>query len=368
MIYFDNAATSFPKPRCVIKEVNSCLKKYCGNAGRGSNSISIRASEAIYSVREKVAELLGVDTPESIVFTYNATYALNFAIKSLIKENCHVLTSDYEHNSVIRPLEKLRNSIGISYSSFSSDGDIRASILKNITPHTAAIVCSLASNVTGQTINLQILSDIAKEKGLILIIDASQAAGHIQIDLSKTPCDALCAPGHKALLGIQGGGFVYFKDKKRKETLIEGGSGAQSVSPMMPMLLPEGYEAGTLSTPAIAALGSGIDYISSVGIENISKKLDKLTTLTCERLSKIKNVKIYGSGSGIVSFNMGDRSSTYLASALDKAGICSRAGLHCAPTIHRKLGTLNQGAVRVSFSYFNTERELDKLYHTLKNI
>ena len=368
MIYLDNAATSFPKPKCVIRDLNFCLKKYCGNPGRSSHKLSLMASEAIYSVREAVAEHLGISAPENVVFTYNATYALNLAIKTYVTGKCHILTSDFEHNSVIRPLEALKSKLGIEYSSFSTDADTEKSIRECIRNDTRGIVTSIASNVTGDTIPLKILSKIAAEYNLFLIIDASQAIGHTRIDLSATPCDVLCAPAHKALFGIQGCGFAVFKNSSHRDSFIEGGSGSDSKSPLMPELLPERYEAGTLSTPAIVSLGSGLKYISDIGIENIENRLLNLTDALFERLESVERIKIYKSGFGILSFNVSNMPSSFVSSELDKYGICTRGGLHCAPSIHRKLGTLEQGAVRVSLSYFNTKSELDKFYRAMKCI
>ena len=368
MIYLDNAATTFPKPRCVLEEMDFCLEKYCGNPGRSSHTLSLKSSEAIFEAREKIAKMLGVDTPEQIVFTYNATYALNLAIKTIITEKCHILTSDFEHNSVIRPLEALKKRIGIEYSIFSTDGDLVASLNNVLRNDTRAIVCSIASNVTGDILPLKSLSDFARDNSLFLIIDASQAVGHTRIDLKETPCDALCAPGHKGLFGIQGSGFAYFKEKKRRESFIEGGSGNDSASISMPILLPEGYEGGTLSTPAIVSLRAGVDYVESISVEEISTKLSLMTNVTYDRLSSIKNIKIYKRGCGLISFNIGTIPSSIVASQLDKKGIYVRGGLHCAPSIHKKLGTIQQGAVRVSFSYLNDINDIDSLYLAVKEL
>ena len=368
MTYLDNAATTFPKPPSVIKEISRCLKSYCGNPGRGSHRMSLMAAEKIYTVREKVADLLYVNHPEGVVFTHNATYALNLAIKSFVTKNCHVLTSDFEHNSVIRPLERLKRDIGLEYSVFSTDGDTKANLRELIKDNTVGIISSIGSNVTGDEIDLGILSKVAKEYNLFLIIDASQIIGHKRIDLSKTPCDVLCAPGHKALFGIQGSGFAYFSDPKRKEGIVEGGSGFDSESTDMPKLLPEGYEAGTLSTPAIASLGSGIEFIEKIGISEIEKRLYSLTYKLEDRLSSLPAVTIYKAGCGILSFNYADFPSSELASFLDDHGICVRGGLHCAPSIHRKLGTITCGCVRVSLSYFNKIDDLDKLYKALLDL
>lgn len=312
--------------------------------------------------------MLSVNTPEQVVFTYNATYALNLAIKTLVTKKCHILTSDFEHNSVIRPLERLKKEIGIEYSAFTTDGDIEGNIINEIRPDTAGIVCSIASNLTGDGIPLEILSKIANEKGIFLIIDASQAIGHRIINLTKTPCDVLCAPGHKALFGMEGCGFAYFKDRHRRESFIEGGSGSDSANLNMPELLPEAYEAGTLSVPAIVSLGRGVRYVEDIGIYEIRRKLYSLTNAMYERLECIQKVKLYKYGCGIVPFNIGNASSSSIAMRLDEYGICVRGGLHCAPSIHKKLGTLDRGAVRISFSYLNNMRQVDKVYHAIKDI
>lgn len=364
MIYLDNAATSFPKPRRVIREVNRCLKEYCGNPGRSSHYLSMRAAEEVYNTREVIAKHLGGVEAENIVFTPNATFALNLAIKTLIPDNCHVLCTDYEHNSVIRPLNRLCRERGISYSIFSSQGDLNNKIQAN----TKAIVASITSNVTGEEFDLIALSKIAREHNLLLIIDASQALGHRRINLVDTPCDALCAPGHKALFGIQGSGFVYLRDSKRNDSFLEGGSGYDSKNPDMPVLLPEAYEAGTLSTPAIVSLGGGVRFVDYVGLENISSHLNALTSKLFDMLSTIDGLRIYGNNSGILSFNYRDVSSAKLASELNDKGICVRGGLHCAPLAHEKYGTINQGMVRVSLSYINNEKDILRLFTAIKEI
>lgn len=368
MIYLDNAATTFPKPRSVIKDLNFCLKKYCGNPGRSSHKLSVMSSEAIYSARESVASLLSTKAAENVVFTYNATYALNLGIKTMIPSGSHVLTSDIEHNSVIRPLEALKNKGKIEYTCFCSEGNIEENIKKSLKSNTKAIVTTIASNVFGRQISLKTLSKIAAEYNLILIVDASQAIGHEVINLCDTPCDLLCAPGHKALFGIQGCGFAVFKDSTLRESFIEGGSGSDSTNLEMPTLLPERYEAGTLATPAIVSLRSGVEFIKSVGIEAINSRLTSLTLDLRERLSQIKGITVYPAGCGLLSFNLANAPSSYISSELDKHGICTRAGLHCAPSAHKLLGTLEQGAVRLSLSYFNTKGELDQFYRQIKQI
>lgn len=366
MLYLDNAATTFPKPKVVIDSVNDCLNKYCGNPSRSSHFLSMKASEAVYSAREAVAELVGVSDPERVVFTQNATYALNLAIKTSIKKKSHLLISDIEHNAVVRTVEKLKATIGIEYSRFNSDGDIEKNITSLMRHDTSAIISTLASNVTGRTISLKILSKIAKKYGLILITDASQYIGHTPIDLKETPCNVLCAPGHKALFGIQGCGFAVFCDNILRDSFIEGGSGSNSISTDMPSLLPERYEAGTLPTPSIVALDSGIRYLSELGSKNITNKLSSLNERVRSILNSISGIKVYGTGP--ISFAYKDIPSSEICTLLDKRGICTRGGLHCAPHAHEKLGTLDRGLVRISTSIMNTEQELDELYLALMDI
>ena len=368
MIYLDNAATSFPKPRSVITEVNKYIRRDCGNPGRSGHRLAARAAEAVYLAREEIADFFCCKKPEHIIFTSNATHALNLAIKSQIVKNCHVLCSDIEHNSVIRPLERLRRDIGVEYSRFSLDGDMYVNLAESLRENTKAIVCTLASNVTGKRADIQALSRFAKEHGLKLILDASQLAGHEKIDLSKTPCTALCAPGHKGLFGLQGSGFVFFDDDYDGDGLMEGGSGFDSISIDMPRALPERYEAGTLATPSIVSLAAGIRFIRSVGIDSISAHLNSLTKDAADALSDIGGVRVLGAEGGIVCFNVADIPSARVESELDRLGICVRSGLHCAPAAHRLLGTLNGGAVRVSFSYFNRKADIRRLGDCISKI
>ena len=365
MIYFDNAATTYPKPKSVINSVNDCLENYCGNPGRGSHLLARKSATSVYETREKIARLLNVDTPENVVFTYNATYALNLAIKTLLTPNCHVITSDIEHNSVIRPLEKLKITRRISYSLFNSDGDVENNIRALISKNTTCIISTLASNVNGKTIDFEVLSSISIKYGLKLIVDASQYIGYNQIDLTKTPCDVLCAPAHKSLYGIQGCGFAVFKESTVKESFIEGGSGTESKSIYMPSFLPEGYEAGTLSTPAIVALGAGVDFINSALIYRKKNGIFSISEAIKNQLSKLDNIILYPSFGSILAFNHNGYTSEELSSFLDSQGICVRGGFHCAPSAHRKLGTLDYGCVRISLSCFNNENDVVGFFDAL---
>lgn len=367
MIYLDNAATSFPKPKSVISELNRCLKSYCGNPGRSSHALALKSAEAIYDTRVLISELFSLDKPENVVFTYNATYALNIAIKTALKEHDHVIISDLEHNSVLRPIEALNKSSGIEYSIFNSDNDIILEIERLKKDNTTAIISTLRSNVTGGKISLDALSKAAKKHSLKLILDASQSAGHELIDLSKTDFYALCAPAHKALFGIQGAGFIIFGTDEYKPTFIEGGSGAESLKTDMPRELPERLEAGTLSVPAIVALKEGISYINRVGLRNIEEIIRQNAIYFVDRLSELPNTSLYFGG-GIISVKHKSLSSSQLSNLLDKRGICTRSGLHCAPLAHKKIGTLDSGTLRISIGVFNTGSEADALYTHLSEL
>lgn len=368
MIYFDNAATSFPKPDSVIYAVNDCITRYCGNPGRGAHRLSSASSEKIYEAREEVARLLNSELPENVTFTLNATYALNTAIKTIVKNGDHVLISDVEHNAVLRPLEKLRRDGIIEYSIFKTGVGLEEEISKKLTSKSSCIIANAVSNVTGAETPLKALSKIREKYHVSLIIDASQLIGHKRIDLRETPCDVLCAPSHKALFGLQGAGFCVFSNNVPSSTLIEGGSGNDSASKEMPKMLPEHFEAGTLPTPTIVSLLEGIKFIKSVGLEQIEEKLSELTKFSVEILTSFKGITVYGGNLGVVSFCFSSVPPYVVANELDEAGICARSGLHCSPLAHKKAGTPSGGATRLSFSYFNTKSELDALYKVLLNI
>ncbi len=363
--YLDNAATSFPKPKCVLKETLEFFKKYGGNPGRSAHKISLAASERVFSVREKVASLVGC-VPERVVFTSGATQAINLAMKTGIEDGAHILISDMEHNSVFRVAHALRQRCGVEYSIFDSEC-VEKSLNTLVTPKTTHIISSLASNVSGKKIELKILSDFAKKHGIGLILDASQLLGHEELSLKDINFNVLCCAGHKALFGIQGVGFAIFGKSIPQRSFIEGGSGADSKNPNMPSELPEKYEAGTLPTPAIVSLGAGIDFISSHGISQIEKKLSLMTDLIKDRVTSINGIDLCEGEGGIISFTHKKIPSEILAARLDEHGICVRGGFHCSPLMHKKLGTYENGAVRVSLSCLNSLKDLDKFFVALKS-
>ena len=364
MTYLDNAATSYPKPACVYKKLFWCLKNAGGNPGRSAHRPALRAAEEIYEAREAIAKLLDFSYPERIVFTQNATHALNLAIRAFGPH--HTIYSDREHNSVIRPIEAL-TAHGCGHGVFDTDGDILASMEAAVTEETDLCVLSLCSNVTGECFPLEALREFRKRHPSVhVILDGSQWIGHLPFSLSKELCDVLCAPGHKALFGIQGSGFAAFTEEGEYEPLTYGGSGNESASKKMPALLPERLEAGTLATPAIATLGVGAKCLLREGMESVSEKLKMLTEQMHERLRAIPKLRPIGeNGFAIASFTMENAPPSAIAEFLDTRGICVRAGLHCAPLIHEKNRTAAEGTVRVSLSYLNKTRDLDRLYRAL---
>jgi len=383
MIYLDNAATSFPKPPSVYKEVERCLRDYCGNPGRGSHKLSRISAEKIYETREEVASFFGSEHPENVIFTYNDTYALNTVIKGLLSYGDHVLISDMEHNSVYRPIASLAKRGVITYDVFDtmclsplrSPLGICEQISVRIRHNTKMLVATHSSNICSATLPLYEIGKICRANGIIFVVDAAQSAGHLPINMTKMNIDVLCAPAHKGLFGIQGCGFSILGERLTTEDilplpLIEGGSGVNSLSPEMPDAPPERYESGTLSVPSIVSLGEGIKYLRCRGIEEIHEHETALYRRLSSMLSELRSIKIYAPehvGSTLL-FNVDGIPSERVAEMLDTHGICVRSGFHCSPLGHRTLGTGENGAVRVSFGAFNTPRDLDTLYFALKNI
>lgn len=368
MIYFDNAATTFPKPKIVIKEAFKCLNNYCGNAGRSSFGISFKTSEKIYETRDIIADFFNFYDPTRVIFTHNATHALNIAIKGEVKARGHVIISDLEHNSVLRPLYKTVSNSGGEISVFNTDLPLKQSLIPLIREDTIVIICSLASNVTGKTVDYIELYKIAKENNIKLILDASQYFGHRAFDYEDCPADYIIASGHKSLFGLQGSGILLLGKKSFPDTLIEGGNGYDTLNRGMGELIPEKYEAGTVAAPSIVGLSTGIRYIMDVTVESVEEKLATLSEKALNILHSFDNIEICGNGLGIISFNFKNIPSSIIAEDLSKYGIITRSGLHCAPLIHNKLGTSKTGTVRMSFSYLNKLSELDKFYKALKSI
>lgn len=375
MIYLDNAATTIHKPEGVAQAMVQALSSL-GNSGRGAHEATLDASRIIYGTREKLARLFGIKDPMRIAFTCNATESLNIAINGLFEKGDHVITTMCEHNSVLRPLYYLEEN-GVELSILPADskgvpmyGELEQLIQKN----TRAIVITHASNLSGNVTDLGRVSAIAQKYKLLLVVDASQSAGCIPIDVEKMGIDVLCFTGHKGLMGPQGTGGIYVREGLEIRPLKVGGSGVHSYDREHPKEMPTALEAGTLNGTGIAGLFSSLDFILDTGVEAIHKKEMKLAKRFFDGIKDLPEVTVYGDWqnserTAIVSVNLGTEESGQVSDWLwEDYGIAVRAGAHCAPLMHKALGTEKQGAVRFSFSYFNTEEEVDTAIQALKEI
>ena len=375
MIYLDSSATSFLKPPQVAEAVFRSFNTI-GNAGRGAHAPTLNASRLIYDTREKLAALFGTPDPSRIAFTCNATEALNIAIHGAIHPGEHVITTACEHNSVLRPLY-LKEKEGTELTIIPADkkGRIRYDLLESsVKSNTSAIVLTHASNLSGNVTDLAFVSNFAKKHGLLLIVDASQTAGSLPINVVKMGIDILCFTGHKGLFGPQGTGGLYVREGLTLSPLKSGGSGIHSFDRQHPTDMPTVLEAGTLNGHGIAGLNAGLDYILSTGVKNIHAKEISLSRRFVNGISDISDLKLYGDidaplRTPIISLNIGNMSSASVSDILwEDYEICVRAGAHCAPLMHKTFGTEKQGAVRFSFSCFNTEAEIDTAIQAMHEI
>lgn len=366
MIYLDNAATTLQKPRPVGQAMLDALQT-AGNPGRGAHEPTLHAARLVYETRTALAELLGADDPSCIAFTANATQSLNMALCGLLHPGDHVLTTVCEHNSVLRPLYRLqKNGVQLDFVEADARGVLRyEQFEQKLRPNTRVVVISHASNVTGNVADVAFVADFTKKHDLLLVLDAAQTAGTRPLDVKTLGADVLCFTGHKGLLGPQGTGGAYVRPGLRIAPLVVGGSGVHSFAEEHPAQMPTALEAGTLNVPGIAGLGAGVRWILQQGVQTLQEKETAWAQLFYEQLQEVENLTFYGDFSGnaprvpIVSLNIGDEDSAWVADALwEDAGICVRAGAHCAPLLHKTLGTAAQGVVRFSFSHANTEEEV----------
>lgn len=376
MIYLDNGATSYPKPQYVLSNTVNALKNYSFNSGRGGYSASVNTAEKIYSVREKIGSMFKFE-PQNVAFTMNCTQALNMAIKGSVKRGDHIIISSLEHNAVWRVVNHLKNDgmIQFDIAAFSFDKEETVLNFKRlIRPNTSLIVCMAASNVFGVAFPISEIGELAKNNNIRFVVDGAQGAGIMPIDASADNIDILCAPGHKCLFGNMGIGFIAVKEGTYLDTIIDGGTGSESVNPNQPDFFPDRLEAGTLNNSGIISLGAGIDFIHSKGMDNIYNHELAVTDCLFNGLSNNKNVILYCpkpekfKSAPIISFNYKDYPSEKTASLLAKYNICVRAGLHCSPLAHKFFGTLDRGTVRLCPSVFTTGRECEFFLKTLKNI
>ncbi|MBM7615579.1 aminotransferase class V-fold PLP-dependent enzyme [Alkaliphilus hydrothermalis] len=376
MIYLDNAATTYPKPESVYEAILHQMKNFGANPGRSGHKMAIEAGRSIFNARELVARLFNIDNPMQIIFTSNATEALNLAIKGLLKAGDHVITTSMEHNSVLRPITTLEK-IGVKNTIIqcSGAGYVEPSdVKKAINENTKLIVMTHASNVTGTLMPIEEIGKIAKEAGINFLVDAAQTAGVYEIDVKKLNIDLLALPGHKGLLGPQGTGLLYIREGLDIMHFKEGGTGSKSEELVQPEMLPDRYESGTPNTPGIAGLAKGIEFIMETGLDKIRQHEEALTQQFIDEISHIHQVKIYGPKdakrqAAVVSINIGEEDSSEIAYILDKVfNIAVRPGLHCAPHTHKTIGTFEQGTVRFSFGYFNKKEDVEAAVAAIKEI
>ena len=375
MIYFDNAATSLQKPEAVIEAVAEAMKSL-GNASRGAHSAALGSNRMVYETRKLLAELFHIDDPSRIAFTMNATESLNIAIAGIFRPEDHVITTVMEHNSVLRPLYRMEESgTELSFLQADKKGNISYEELENaIRSNTRAVICTHASNLTGNVLDLEKIGEICKKHRLLFLVDASQTAGIIPIDVQKMKISVLCFTGHKGLLGPQGTGGIYVAPEINIRPLVVGGSGVQSYLKTQPDEMPARLEAGTLNAHGIAGLHAAVSYIIEKGVEQIYQEEHEKTDYFYRMIRSIPDIHIYGDPEAelhapIIALNIGDYDSAQVADELmETYGIATRAGAHCAPLMHQALGTQKQGAVRFSFSQFNTRKELDAGIQALREL
>ncbi|MCQ2555658.1 MAG: aminotransferase class V-fold PLP-dependent enzyme [Clostridia bacterium] len=376
MIYFDNAATTKVKPKAVLDAVIQAMTEF-GNAGRGAHCASMDASRVIFDTRKKLSDLFNGDGATQVAFTINSTQALNTAIKGFLTEHDHIITSVLEHNSVLRPVYELKmKGADVTYIGCDEYGSLRyEEFEKSLKPNTKAVVITAASNLTGNTVDLKKVSEFTKKHNLLLIVDASQTGGIYNMDMKELSIDVLCFTGHKGLLGPQGTGGLVVRKGIQINPLLTGGSGVQTFLKTHPVEMPTALEAGTLNSHGISGLNAALDYLNETGIDNIRKKELELMERFYTGVKDIPGVKIYGDfrpgvkRCAIVSLNIRDYDSGEVSDALAlNYDIAVRSGAHCAPLMHEALGTVNQGAVRFSFSHMNTVEEVDIAINAVKEI
>lgn len=367
MIYLDNAATTLQKPQQVIDAVIKAMTTM-GNAARGAHGSALEASRAVYNTRYKLAKLFGCKRADHVIFTCNSTEALNIAISGVMNAGDHVITTDLEHNSVLRPLYRLESEGKISLSFVSADqqGRPRMNEFESlIQPNTRAIVCTHASNLTGEIIDLYQVGRIAREHGVLLIVDASQTAGCVPIDMEEMGIDILCFTGHKGIYGPQGTGGLCIREGIEIRPFKVGGSGIHSYSKHQPEEYPTRLEAGTLNSHGLMGLSAALDFLEETGVETIARREHQLMMRFYNGVANLPGVTLYGdfskdhSRTAVVALNIHDYDSGAVSDELSECyDIATRPGAHCAPRMHQALGTVDQGAVRFSFSWFTTDEEV----------
>ncbi len=377
MIYFDNGATTFPKPRSVIGKTMDALRYFGANPGRGGHRMAMKASEMLYEAREKTARFFSLSDPSGVVFTLNCTTALNIVIKGLVKSGDHIIISSLEHNAVLRPVEKLKK-IGVSYSIAKvcdNDDDTLAVFRDCVRENTRLAVFTCASNVFGTRLPFGRIAALCHQYGIKTCVDAAQGAGLIPFDLSDSSVDYLCVAGHKGLYGPMGTGALLVNCDTLPDSLVEGGTGSNSADYSQPDFLPDRFESGTANFAGIVGLGEGIDFVNRMGTKYILEKEIKEAQRIYDSFSQMKNVILYtdfptsSRFTPVISFNIRGRNCEEVAELLsERYNIAVRSGLHCAPLAHKSMGTLDIGTVRAVPSAFTTKNDINSLIYAVNNL
>ncbi len=374
-IYLDNAATTMKKPDCVIDAVVSAMR-HMGNSGRGAHEASLDASRVIFETRERLASMFHLGNPKQAAFTCNSTEALNTAIFGLFGPGDHIISTVMEHNSVLRPLYRLeKQGAAVTFLPCDERGRLRTDLLSSaLRPETKGVVCTHASNLTGNANDLELIGKFCREHGLLFVVDASQTAGVLPIDMEKMNIDVLCFTGHKGLYGPQGTGGICVREGISVAPLKSGGSGVQTYLKEHPHEMPTALEAGTLNGHGIAGLHAALGFLMETGIDTVHEKEIRLMRRFYDGIKNIPGVKIYGDFStdyraAVVAINIRDYDSSEVSDELSFTyGISTRPGAHCAPLMHESMGTVEQGMVRFSMSWFNTEEEIDRAIEAVREI
>ena len=374
-IYLDNAATTMKKPDCVIDAVVSAMR-HMGNSGRGAHEASLDASRVIFETRERLSSMFHLGNPKQVAFTCNSTEALNTAIFGLFGPGDHIISTVMEHNSVLRPLYRMeKQGASVTFLPCDELGRLRTDLLSSaLRPETKGVVCTHASNLTGNANDLEFIGKFCREHGLLFVVDASQTAGVLPIDMEKMNIDVLCFTGHKGLYGPQGTGGICVRERVAVAPLKSGGSGVQTYLKEHPHEMPTALEAGTLNGHGIAGLHAALGFLMETGTDAVHEKEVRLMRRFYDGIKDIPGVKIYGDFStdhraAVIAINIRDYDSSEISDELSFTyGISTRPGAHCAPLMHESMGTVEQGMVRFSISWFNTEEEIDEAIRAVREI
>lgn len=376
-MYFDNAATSYPKPECVPEQMVHYMKDVGASPGRGTYVSALEGDKLLYETRKAICDLLHIPRPSNVVFTANSTEAINLAVKGILKQGDHVVTTNIEHNAVWRPLKKMEQAHGVYIHTItvSADGSLNLDEAGRILSQGCRLAVFIhGSNVLGNILPVKELTELAHQNGTLVLLDASQTAGIIPMDIAEIGADFVAFTGHKGLMGPTGTGGLYIKDGCVLDTLKEGGTGSMSISPYPPEDPPDRYEAGTVNIIGLAGLHAAIKYISDIGVDKIFKHEQHLIIRLMDLLQDTDRITLYGPGMyedrlGLLSLNIEGITPYDVAKILDsKYGMMARAGLHCSPQAHQAIGTIQTGTLRISTGWFNTEVEIDKLAEALHTI